>query len=87
MLHLQYAFYQYLLNVADEDCEMLMLRLTMLPEKVIASIMTEHLRAPEKRVAQNALADELTRMVRGDESLRVAKLVRLSPQLASDAVR
>ncbi len=61
-----YEFHQYWLNVDDRDVERFLLQLTLLPTDVIASIMHEHVLAPEKRRAQSALADTVTALVHGD---------------------
>ena len=60
-----YAFYQYLLNVADDDVERLMKTFSFKPLAEIERVITEHKEAPHKRVAQRALADEVTVWVHG----------------------
>ena len=60
-----YKFYQFWVNTDDRDVEKLLKLYTFLPLEEIASIMTEHNAAPEKRVAQKKLALEVTATVHG----------------------
>eukprot|EP01138_Halocafeteria_seosinensis_P004196 gb/GECG01004291.1/.p1 GENE.gb/GECG01004291.1/~~gb/GECG01004291.1/.p1 ORF type:complete len:108 (+),score=6.68 gb/GECG01004291.1/:1-324(+) len=72
---LQYDLYQYLLNVADDDCEKLLSCLTFLDYSEISAILREHFSAPESRLAQRVLAEYLVYLLRGFEGMREAKTV------------
>ena len=68
-----YEFYQYLIRVEDVDVIELLKKLTFLPiEEIdqIASSMNQDQYAP--RSAQKVLADEVTRLVHGEEALQKA---------------
>jgi tyrosyl-tRNA synthetase len=65
-----FDFYQYFVRVDDRDVPKLLRSLTFLDEKRILELEAELQSAPEKRVAQKALAEELTRVVHGEEALR-----------------
>lgn len=58
-----YKFYQFWLNVADEEAENLIKRFTLLNQQEIASLVEEHEQAPHLRVLQKALAKEVTTTV------------------------
>ncbi|HTO01955.1 MAG TPA: tyrosine--tRNA ligase [Microthrixaceae bacterium] len=58
-----YRLYQYFLNVADDDIEGLLLRLTLVPIEECREIATEHREHPERRVGQRRLAREITSLV------------------------
>jgi len=62
-----YAFYQFWLNVSDQDAEKYMKIFTMLSQDEIASIAKEHAEAPHTRPLQKRLAEEVTIMVHGEE--------------------
>lgn len=51
--------YQYILNLADDDIEDLLYKLTFLREEEIKEIVSEHLKSPEKRDGQRRLAEEV----------------------------
>ena len=68
-----YAFYQYFVNVDDRDVERFLLQLTLLPVERVATIMDDHRRAPEQRVAQRALAFEVTALVHGGDAADEAR--------------
>ncbi len=61
-----YQMYQYLLNVADEDVEALLARLTTLPAQECRAVAEEHARAPQHRLGQRRLAREITALVHGE---------------------
>jgi tyrosyl-tRNA synthetase len=71
---LPYEFHQYLLQVADDEVATLLARLTFIEVGQIEAIMAEHAAAPEKRVAQHHLADEVTAIVHGPQSVEQANL-------------
>ncbi|MBX3269002.1 MAG: tyrosine--tRNA ligase [Sandaracinaceae bacterium] len=67
-----YAFYQHLWNTADADVERLLHVYSFRPLDELAALFAEHRAAPEKRAAQRALAEEVTRWVHGEDALRRA---------------
>lgn len=67
-----YAFYQFWLNVSDEDAQKYIKIFTMLSREVIEAAVAEHLEAPHKRSLQKLLANEITVMVHGEEEYRKA---------------
>lgn len=64
-----YDFYQYLIRTEDADIERYMRIFTFLELPDIATLMAQHNAAPERRLAQKRLADELTALVHGAEGL------------------
>ena len=60
-----YEFRQYWVQLPDEDVERFLLQLTLRSVEDIASLMVEHRAAPEKRLAQRALATDVTALVHG----------------------
>ena len=68
-----YNFYQFWLNVADEDAERFIKFYTFFEKEVIENLIIEHQAEPHKRILQNALADSVTTLVHGEEELNLAK--------------
>ena len=68
-----YQFYQYWINLDDADVEKTLKIFTDLTRQEIVSVLAEHQSDPGKRTAQRKLADELTRLVHGEEGLSTAK--------------
>ncbi len=68
-----YQFYQFWLNVADEDAERYIKIFTSLTREEVESIVEEHKQDPGRRVLQRRLAEEVTVMVhsRADYELAV----------------
>lgn len=64
-----WQFWQFWLNTADADVEGLLLRFSVLPVGEIGDLVARHQVNPERRIAQRALADELTTWVHGAEVL------------------
>jgi len=62
-----YKFYQFWLNVSDEDAEKYLKIFTSLGKKEIEELIAEHENAPHFRVMQKRLAKELTVMVHSRE--------------------
>jgi len=60
-----YEFRQYWVQLPDDDVERFLLQLTLRRVDDIASLMAEHRVAPEKRLAQRALATDVTTLVHG----------------------
>ncbi len=71
---LPYEFHQYFLNVDDRDVERFLLQLTLVAVPEVAEVMSAHGAAPEERIAQNRLADEVTTLVHGAEQTARARL-------------
>jgi tyrosyl-tRNA synthetase len=67
-----YAFYQFLLNVDDQDVIKMLKVFTFLSLEEIEELAQEVATQPEKRVAQRTLAEEVTRLVHGPEALQRA---------------
>jgi tyrosyl-tRNA synthetase len=63
-----YQFYQFWLNVSDEDAARYIRIFTLLGREEIESLVQEHEKAPQERILQKRLAEEITVMVhsRGD---------------------
>ena len=68
-----YKFYQYWINVSDEDAQRYIKIFTMLSREEIEQLISEHQAAPHLRVLQNKLAEELTTLVHGREELQNAQ--------------
>jgi tyrosyl-tRNA synthetase len=68
-----YLFYQYWLNVADEDAGRCLRFLTELSHEEIDALDRARAEAPQARDSQRRLAEELTRLVHGDEGLSAAQ--------------
>lgn len=60
-----YAFYQFWLNVADEDLPTFLRVFSFKPLGEIEALLSEHTKNPSERLAQRALADELTELLHG----------------------
>jgi tyrosyl-tRNA synthetase len=68
-----YQFYQYWLNVADDDAKNLIRIFTFLPVEEINVLIAEHDAAPHTRTLQKKLAEEITTMVHSKEDLEFAQ--------------
>ena len=62
-----YEFYQFWLNVSDEDAERYIKIFTMLDRETIEQAIAAHREAPERRELQKILAREVTVMVHGQK--------------------
>jgi tyrosyl-tRNA synthetase len=60
-----YKFYQFWMNVEDDALPRLFRMYTFLDEEEIDHVLEQHMRSPEKRVAQRMLAMDMTRRVHG----------------------
>jgi tyrosyl-tRNA synthetase len=58
-----YQFYQFWLNISDEDAAKYIKIFTVLPQGEIENIVSEHNKAPHERILQKRLAEEVTVMV------------------------
>lgn len=67
-----YKFYQFWLNVSDEDAEKYIKIFTLLGKEKIESLVKEHTDAPHMRILQKTLALEVTTMVHGEEEYKSA---------------
>jgi tyrosyl-tRNA synthetase len=67
-----YAFYQFWLNVSDDDAERYIRIFTMLSKEQIEKAITGHKEAPHLRELQKLLAQEVTTMVHGTEEYKKA---------------
>ena len=83
-----YEFYQFWLNVSDEDAESYIKIFTMLDRETIEALIAEHREDPGRRQLQKALAREVTILCHGQEALD--KAVEASQMLfggSSEALR
>lgn len=62
-----YKFYQFWLNLSDEEAEKLIKVYTLLPQEEINRITEEHKQAPHQRALQKALAKDVTIRVHSEE--------------------
>lgn len=60
-----YQFRQFWVNVDDQMVGTYLKMFSLRPLEAVVATVSEHEQAPERRVAQRALADELTEMVHG----------------------
>ena len=67
-----YTFYQFWLNVADEDAERYIKIFTSLTKEEIDTLIEEHRQDPGRRVLQKRLAEEVTVMVHSREDYELA---------------
>jgi tyrosyl-tRNA synthetase len=68
-----YAFYQYWINIADEDAGKCLRFLTDLPREEIELLDRCRETEPHKRGSQKRLAEHLTKLVHGDQGLNKAR--------------
>jgi tyrosyl-tRNA synthetase len=68
-----YRFYQYWINLDDEDAGRCLLRLTELPLDEIRGLDEKRAANPGGRDSQKRIAEELTRLVHGDAGLAAAR--------------
>ena len=67
-----YTFYQFWLNVADEDAERYIKIFTSLDKATIDALIEEHRQDPGRRVLQKRLAEEVTVLVHSREDYELA---------------
>lgn len=70
-----YAFYQFWMNTDDQDVVKFLKYFTFLDRAQIAELEEAVHTQPEKRAAQRALAQEVTRLVHGQEALESAERI------------
>lgn len=63
-----YEFYQFWLNVSDEDAEKYIKIFTLLSKEEIETLVAEHREAPHMRLLQKSLAKEITITVHSEEA-------------------
>jgi tyrosyl-tRNA synthetase len=68
-----YAFYQHWINEDDAEVGGMLARFTLLPLPEIEGILEDHRLDPRRRVAQRALAREVTDLVHGQEARQAAE--------------
>ena len=68
-----YKFYQFWLNVSDDDAERYIKIFTSLDKPTIDDLIAQHKEDPGMRILQKRLADEVTTMVHSVEDLELAK--------------
>jgi len=67
-----YQFYQFWLNVSDDDAQRYIKIFTMLDRETIEAAIEEHLQDPGRRTLQKLLAKEVTIMVHGEPNYQIA---------------
>ena len=67
-----YKFYQFWLNVSDEDAERYIKIFTLLSKDEIEKLINEHKETPHLRILQSALAKEITILVHSEEDYNSA---------------
>ena len=67
-----YQFYQFWLNVSDDDAEKYIKIFTSISKEEIDTLVDEHAKAPHQRSLQRRLAQEVTTMVHSAEALEAA---------------
>ena len=70
-----YAFYQFWMNTADADVYKFLRYFTFLPIEAIEEIEATDAEIQGRKTAQPVLAEEVTRLVHGDEALESAKRI------------
>ena len=68
-----YAFFQFWLNADDVDARAWLPLFSERPAEEVAALVAESLERPASRAPQRALAEELTRLVHGEDELRQAE--------------
>jgi len=68
-----YQFHQHFVNISDAEVAQQFPMLSLRPLTEVRALLAEHALSPEKRVAQRALADEITEIVHGIDAARSAR--------------
>src|SRR5690606_33625244 len=79
-----YEFYQFWINTDDRDVVRYLKYFTFLSKEEIEQIEAEMQEAPEKRLGQKTLAEEVTKLVHGDAAFEQA--VKISTALFSGSI-
>src|SRR5579884_4101533 len=69
-------FYQFWVNTDDASVENYLKIFTELDKNEVQKIIAEHQQAPERRLAQTRLAQEVTKLVHGEHSVKIAQEVK-----------
>ncbi|MGF7138110.1 tyrosyl-tRNA synthetase [Roseimarinus sediminis] len=67
-----YQFYQFWLNVSDEDAQKYIKIFTLLKREEVEALVAQHNEAPHLRLLQKRLSEEVTTMVHSKEALDAA---------------
>lgn len=67
-----YAFYQFWLNVSDQDASKYIRIFTVLDHQTIEGLEKEHAEAPHLRILQKEIAKQVTVMVHGEQEYEMA---------------
>jgi tyrosyl-tRNA synthetase len=67
-----YAFYQFWLNVSDDDASKYIRIFTTLDQQTIEGLESTHINEPHLRVLQRELATQVTSLVHGERELEIA---------------
>jgi len=78
-----YRFYQFWLNTDDQDVERLLKLFTFMPLEEIDALAASHHERPAARIAQRALAEDVTTRIHGPET--TAAVVQASRILFGDS--
>ena len=78
-----YRFYQFWLNTDDQDVERLLKLFTFMPLEAIEALSASHRESPAARIAQRALAEDVTARIHGPET--TAAVVQASRILFGDS--
>lgn len=68
-----YKFYQFWINVSDEDAERLIKVFSLKEREEIEALIEQHKQVPHLRVLQNTLAEELTERIHSRQELEKAQ--------------
>ena len=68
-----YKFYQFWINISDEDAKVFIKIFTHKSQKEIDKLISDHEKEPHLRILQNSLAEEITQTVHDQEKLKIAK--------------
>ena len=68
-----YKFYQFWINISDEDAKIFIKIFTQKSKGEIDILISDHNKEPHLRILQNALAEEITETVHNKEKLNIAK--------------
>ncbi|MDZ7739319.1 MAG: tyrosine--tRNA ligase [Bacteroidales bacterium] len=68
-----YKFYQFWLNVSDEDAARYIKIFTVMGREEIEGLVAEHNKAPHTRILQKRLAEEMTVMVHSYDDLKASQ--------------
>jgi len=67
-----YQFRQHWMQIADDEIEAQLLTFSLRPVDEIRALVQQHTDAPERRLAQRALAEEMVTLVHGPEAAQAA---------------